>query len=534
MIEFLANNVAATLFLILALGMLVGHLSIRGISLGSSGVLFVAMLFGHFGLSIPGAIGTLGVVLFVYSVGLQAGPRFFASFRKRGLSFAMLALATLIAGFITTVIVQAIFGIEAPLAAGLYTGALTTTPGLAAALETVDDPNVSVGYGLAYPFGVVGVVLFVQVLPKILKIDLKKEAREVEGASSGPKVDRVWLEVKNPQVAGRSLGDILHTQQASAAISRVNRGERIMPGKSDTVLEMGDKLAVVGTSEQLEQMEMLLGPKTEEFDEPPSEVTTRTLVVTEPAVIGRSLGEMHVRERHGVVVSRMWRDDIEFVPNSNTRMEFGDTLRIVGEIPDCDRFVQVAGDQEKKLHETNFLPLTIGLLIGVLLGSLAIPMPGGLELKLGMAGGPLLAALLLGHFGRIGRMQFRVPIAARIFIRELGLIFFLASAGMSAGANFLEVARSQGVALFTAGLIITIVPLALAYLIARRLMRLDVASTLGAICGGMTSTPGLGVATSAADSDVPALAYATVYPVALIFVTILSQMLGLLLMRLAG
>ena len=534
LIGFLQGNVIVSLFLIIALGTLIGNFSIRGVSLGASGVLFVALVFGHFGIQIPGAITTLGVTLFVYAVGLQAGPRFFKAFKSRGIAFAMLAIVTLLSGFAATIAMEMIFHFGAALSTGLYTGSLTTTPGLAAALEALKDPNVSVGYGVAYPFGVVGVVLFVQLVPRFLKIDLKKEAKEIERKSKGPGVGVVWLEMKNPQLDNKTIDEVSSAHLTTTAISRITKLGHTIPARSDAVLQLGDRVRAIGTQENLKKLEMLIGPRIENVDEPPSNIVSHTLVVSEDAVAGKRLDDLHVRERFGIVLTRLWRDDIEIVPTGSSTLEFGDTIRIVGDAADCERFIPLVGHQERRLQETRFLPLSLGLAVGVAIGLLPLPFPGELKVSLGMAGGPLFAALIVGHFGRIGPLSFRMPLAAKIFIREMGLIFFLAGAGTKAGANFVEVLMSQGFQLFVAGIVIAAVPLAASYCFARWVLKLDILSTLGAICGGMTSTPGLGVASNAADSDVPAVAYATVYPVALILVTILAQILGLVLKAMAG
>ncbi|MCB2155277.1 YidE/YbjL duplication [bacterium] len=533
-IEFLQGNTTLSLFLIILLGTLIGNLSIRGVSLGASGVLFVALVFGHFGIAIPGAITTLGVALFVYAVGLQAGPRFFKAFRSRGIAFAMLAIVTLAAGFAATVAMEMIFHFGAALSTGLYTGSLTTTPGLAAALEALKDPNVSVGYGVAYPFGVVGVVLFVQLMPRFLRIDLKKEAKEVERKMKGPGVKVVWLEMKNPQLHGKTVDELSSAHLTTTAISRITKLGHTIPARNEAELQLGDRVRAIGTDDNLHKLEMLIGPQIENVEEPPSNIVSHTLIVSEDAVAGKRLDELHIRERYGIVVTRLWRDEIEMVPTGSSTLEFGDTIRIVGDSADCQRFMPLVGHQERRLQETRFLPLSLGLAVGVAIGLIPLPFPGELRVALGMAGGPLFAALIVGHFGRIGPLSFRMPLAAKIFIREMGLIFFLAGAGTKAGANFVEVLKAQGVQLFIAGVVIAAVPLAASYIFARWVLKLDILSTLGAICGGMTSTPGLGVASNAADSDVPAVAYATVYPVALILVTILSQILGLALKALGG
>ncbi|MEQ8821870.1 MAG: TrkA C-terminal domain-containing protein [Sumerlaeia bacterium] len=520
---------AIALFLIVAVGLLFGRLSIKGISFGASGVLFAALLAGHLGVRLPSIISTLGVVLFVYAVGIQAGPRFFNAFKKRGLSFALLALATLFSAAVAAVACELLFDISPALTVGAYTGALTTTPGLAAAREALNDPSVAVGYGIAYPFGILGVVLFVQAVPKILKKDLAAEAKTVEAAQRSPSLVIAHFELRNPQLSGKTAADFDEINRSDVNLTRLFRGDHALPVHSDTVFALGDKLRVVGKQEEIGRMEFLIGPPVEIAVESSSEVETRTVVVSQDAVAGKTLRELAIRQTYGVTITRLFRDDMEFAPRASTTLELGDTIRIAGAPLDCDRFVPIVGANEERLNETPFVTLAMGLLAGVLVGLIPLHLPGDITVKLGAAGGPLLVALLIGKVGRIGPLSFRVPAAAQFLLREAGLLLFLATTGTSAGADFVQVLLSQGPLLLLAAAIMAFVPLMTAYLIARRLLKLDLATTMGLICGAMTSTPGLGMASSTARSQVPAVAYATVYPVALITVTIFAQGLALLL-----
>ncbi|MBE7557860.1 hypothetical protein HS125_02465 [bacterium] len=528
LIDFLSNHAIFTLFVILSLGVLVGELGIRGVSLGTSGVFFVALLFGHYGVTVSPEIETLGVVLFVYSIGLSAGPRFFKTFQKRALMFAWLAVATITAGFAAAAVVEAAFHFGPALSTGVFTGALTSTPGLAAAQESLSDPHVAVGYGIAYPFGVVGVVLFVQVLPRLLRVNLRHEEQRGPAHLRLPSLANAWFEIRNPQVAGKTVDQFTSMHLLDFTLSRISRGASVTPARSDEMLHVGDHVRVVGTPENLDKLELLLGPRVPDMQEPPSNVASRTLVVTEKSVAGKRLDELQIRERFGVVVTRLWRDDIELVPKADSTLEIGDTIRIVGDAADCDRLAPLLGQSDQKQHETAFLPILLGLMLGAFLGLVPFQL-GGVNVKLGMAGGPLLVGLLLGHFGRIGKMRARMPLAAKYFIREMGLILFLAGSGTAAGSQFVAVFREYGPPLLLAGATVTILPMLVAVVLARRCFRLDMLSTLGAVCGGMTCTPGLGALRNLTDSETPAITYATVYPVALIFVTVAAQLLTMLL-----
>ena len=526
---FFQQNSIAALLTILAVGTWIGNWELKGISLGSSAVLFVALVFGNYGVKIPSEIATLGVVLFVYSVGLQAGPKFFKAFRSRGITFAMLALATIAAGALASIVMHWTFDLSPALSVGIFTGSMTTTPGLAAAMESLKDPNVSVGYGVAYPFGVVGVVLFVQVLPRLIGLDLAAISRTAQKSQAGPALHAKWFKITNEQLVGRTIAQVWPDEEEHASIARLARGETILTGVGTQVLQVGDYLKAVGTAKQLEKAALLIGPEVPGFTEPTSTVLSYTVVVTKEKFVGQALAELNLQENYGIVVTRIFRTDQEFTPLASTTLEFGDHIRIVGAKDDCERFIAELGDAERKLQETPFLPLMLGLALGVLLGIVSVPLPGGGNFSLGLAGGPLIVALLAGHWGRLGSLVFHVPTSAKIFIRELGLILFLAGAGVKAGEGFVKILGEQGVSLFIVGVVVTIFPMMVSFLLGHYVFKYDAPTNLGALCGGMTSTPGLGVVTQAADSEYPAVGYATVYPVALIFVTLAAKLLALVL-----
>ncbi|MCI0491385.1 MAG: hypothetical protein L0Z07_00440 [Planctomycetes bacterium] len=515
-----------TLAIVIALGQLLGNFEFYGIMLGTSGILFVAMALGHLGIHLPEVLGDVGVALFVYAVGLQAGPHFLRTIRRHGWSFLLLALVTLAAAWGADYVFSKLYGLEAALATGIYAGALTSTPALAASLQAVNDPNISVGFGVAYPFGVIGVILFVQLVPRLLRIDLREEAIAAKADNGLPAVEVAWIAITNPQANGKTIRDIETMRLSDAVISRVYDQFVAMPAQANTHLYEGQHVRVVGTEAELRKMEMLLGPRAEGFQEPRSVITSGTLVVTEDAICGKTLAQLRFRERYGVTITRIWRDDFEFVPSGNTALEFGDEIRIVGDSADCQRVTEAVGLRPERLNETRFLPLGAGLLAGLAVGSMPIHLPGGLTVQLGMAGGPLLAGLIAGHFGRIGSVSFRMPVAARMFMNELGLVLFLGNAGMIAGKNFLSVVRDNGPGLLLAAVLVTAVPLFVAYLLARYGFRWDALTSLGSICGAMTCTPGLGAVTKLADSSAPAAAYVAVYPVALLTVSLLAPLLG--------
>ncbi len=489
-------------------------------------MLFAAMVLGHWGMELPAVFADLGVVLFTYTVGLQAGPHFLRSVRRHGVSYFLLALFTLGIAWLAAFGSARLLGVESSLATGIYAGALTSTPGLAAALQTFDDPTISVGYGVAYPLGVIGVVLFVQVVPRLLKIDWQAEIQRSNTGNGQPDIERAWLRITNPQVEGKTIGEVEATSMSEAVISRVIDRYVVVPPQSTTHLYREQHVHVVGTKEEINKLELLLGPRQADFKEPRSAISSATLIVTEEKLCGRSLERLHFRERYGLTISRIWRDDFEFVPQAHTTLEFGDEVRLVGDVEDLARIEPIVGHQAQRLNDTQFLPFAIGLLVGVVIGNFPIRLTSTTSFQLGLAGGPLAAGLVAGHFGRISRMNFRMPVAARRFVNELGLILFLGGAGCEAGASFWSVLQTQGPSLLLVSAIVTVVPLAAAFGLARLVFQWDALNCLGAVCGAMTSTPGLGAVTRVADSSAPSTAYVAVYPVALLAITLLAPLLG--------
>jgi putative transport protein len=517
------------LAILIVLGKLLGNLQVGGFALGTSGVLFIGMVLGHLGVQLPDVLGQLGVALFVYSVGLQAGPHFWNTLRQRGVSFLVLASSTLLLAWVTSFFTARWLGLESALASGVFSGALTSTPGLAASLQVLESPNVSVGFGIAYPLGVIGVILFVQLVPRLRQFDWEQEIERAKASVQQPAIQYAWIRITNPQMEDKTIQEVEAMHMTGAIISRVYDKYVAMPPHDETHLALRQHVRVVGTETDLQRMELLLGPRVTNFSEPRSTITSATLVVTENSICGQTLQAMQFRERYGVTITRIWRDDFEFVPDPQATLEFGDEIRIVGDTADCQRLTHIIGLQAQRLNETRFLPLGIGLLAGILVGRVPIPLPSGNELLLGLAGGPLVAGLVAGHFGRLGPLTFRMPVAARMFINELGLVLFLSSAGIRAGEHFWQVLQSQGPALLAMALAVTLIPLSGSFLLARYFFHWDALTSLGAMCGAMTSTPGLGAVTKLTNHSAPSTAYVAVYPLALLLISLMAPLLGVLL-----
>jgi len=510
-----------------AVGVLLGRLSIRGLSFGTSAVLFVALVAGHFGLHVPDNLGTLGLLVFVYCVGISAGPTFFRGLARDGRTLAFLGALLVGAGGAATWAAARLLDLPAGLAGGLFAGAMTSTPALGAVNEAMlDDPDVAVGFGVAYPFGIIVVVLYVQFLPKLLRSD----ALDAQASGSDtPSIVHTVVEILNPAIIGKRPSSIGAIAETSCQVPRVFRDGRFQPIPANFAFELGQHVLVVGTRNRVETVVETLGREVEGNDVPlDADQQRRTIVVTSRDIVRHSLKDLRLLSRYGVTIVRIRRSDLEFVPTASTVIELGDILTAVGEPADLDRFVRVSGHRPKTIDETDILSLCAGLLLGVLVGSVQLVL-GGATVTLGLAGGPLFVGLVMGHFRRIGPLVGTYPNAARMFMTEAGLALFLCDAGIRAGSSFVPVVREQGLVLCLASILIAVVPLVAGSLAAIFWFRMPLLQMLGATCGGMTSTPGLAAITNKTDSNVPIVSYVAAYPVALALITFLAPLLARML-----
>lgn len=515
------------LFAITGLGLAFGRITIKGISLGSSGVLFVALVAGHFGADIYPGVGTIGLVLFVYAVGIGAGGRFFSALAREGSTLALLSLVVTVIGAMIAWACSLWLEIPAGLAAGLFAGAMTSTPALAAAAESLREAGdmVSIGYGIAYPFGVIGVVLFVQLLPRMLRIDLDAEAREAVPAREVEKILPLTVEVTNPEIVGLRIAEFEELGALGVQVTRVRQGERGVPLRYDDRFEIGQELLLVGQERALRLAVRGIGRETDGHLVRDVERERRQLIVLVKSFANRPLRELNLLRDYGVTVSRITRLGFTFVPTGDTDLERNDVITAVGDPAGLERLAKALRHRSQAFDETDLLSLAVGLALGVLVGQLSLSLPGVGALSLGLAGGPLLIGLLLGHVGRIGGIVGHIPRPTRMLLQELGLIFFLTDAGLRGGGAFVETLHSYGLQLFAVGAVVTLLPMCLAYVIARKLLRANVLQALGGVCGGMTSTPALGAITAKTDSQAPVVSYAAAYPIALILMTLFAKLL---------
>lgn len=531
MFEQALQHPVSVFFLIVALGSGLGKIRISNISLGTSGVLFTGLLFGHLGFELPEAFQSLGIILFVYAVGLQAGPRFFNLFRRAGLTFAKIGIIVVLSGAAAAWGLTTLLGLDPSLGVGLFAGALTSTPGLAAAMDAAGDPAVGVGYGLAYPFGVIGVVLFIQLIPRVLGIDLKSE--EIKASEEETRLTRITrrqFRVTNPACVGKTLADLNIRGICKVTITRVKKDDQVMSAAGDRRLEMDDVIMAVGTREELDKLNLVVGEEVSEESMMDSGlVIARDVMVSNREITGKTLRELRLNSRHRIVVSRIFRENLTFTPDADFLVEVGDSMRVIGDREDVEKFVAFAGQEEKRVHETNIAVLAFGISLGVLLANYEFVLPGGIVFRLGLAGGPLFVSLVLAHFGRIGKLNIRTPRGARHFMQQLGLVMFLAGAGISAGGSMAGVVQESGLQILAAAAVVTVVSCLAGLISARWVFRQNFLTVLGSITGAMTSTPALGAISDLTGRSEPFLAYSAVYPVALILMTICCQVLVYLL-----
>ncbi len=519
------------LFVIVTIGFMVGKIKVKGVSLDVSAVIFIALLFGHFGVQIPSALSDFGMVLFIFTIGIQAGPGFAASFKSKGKTLVFLSLIIIASATIVAVVLQHIFNFSASETTGLLTGALTSTPGLATARELTGD-STAVAYGVAYPFGVIGVILFVKLLPKVLRIDLKKIEQENERAKAiqFPKIGRAVYRITNKAVFEKSLVDLSIRSTTGAVVSGIKHGEQFMAVSPHTILQENDLIRAVGTEDALEKIRIMLGEKTDEdVKEKESQDFERSIgLVTNKSLVGRTLSSLNVQMIFGCTITRIHRSGIELTPSPDLTLKFGDKLTIVGTKDNMSQMLSLIGNDKKQLSDTDFFPIALGIVLGVLFGKLSLNFGSGFSFSFGLTGGILIVALFLSSRGRTGNIMWTMSEGSNNLLRQLGLILFLAGVGTSAGRTVVESFLSDGVSMFVSGALITIIPMVCALLASKYIFKVGILDLLGVITGGMTSTPGLAAADSMTTSSAPSIAYATVYPVAMVFLILCVQLIALL------
>ncbi len=523
------SNSYFILFSVIALGLALGRVSLKGVSLGASGVIFVAMLLGHFGATIPADFQKVGLLLFIFTIGIQAGPSFFQSFVEKGKKLIVLAAALVLIASLSTAILSFAFGVDMNIAVGLLSGALTSTPGLAAAIESTGSPLASLGYGIAYPFGVIGVILFGKLAPTIFKLDFKKAEKEyeAEGKESFPDIRNANFEVTNPNIFGKSLAKLRLRNLTQATISRVKKNNEVQLATRDMVLEKGDVIKAVGTEDALEKVKLFVGEESEEKLDLKNQIKVEWVLVSNKAVVNKTIRQLNLQDNYAATITRINRSGVQISPKGSTSIRYGDRL-LIATSGYKENVIRLFGNDNKKLSETDFLPIALGILIGIGVGLVPIPLPGGIEFKLGLTGGVLFSALLLSWKGKTGPITWSLSGAGNQLLRQLGLLLFLAPIGTSAGAQLMQTIQEQGMGLFAIAAAITLVPMFVTAIVGLYVLKVNPLTLLGLIMGSMTSTPGLSALDNTTESEAPQIAYATVYPVAMVLLIICTQILSLI------
>ncbi|MEG0796556.1 MAG: TrkA C-terminal domain-containing protein [Odoribacter sp.] len=527
MFESLLQSSYFALFLIVALGFILGKINFRGISLDVSAVIFIALLFGHFGVVIPKELGNFGLVLFIFTIGIQSGPGFFGSFKSKGKVLILLTLLIVGSACLTGLVLKYALNIGTADMVGLIAGALTSTPGLAAAIDTTQSPAASIAYGIAYPFGVIGVILFVKLLPKMLGIDLKAEEKrlEIEQKEEHPVLQTGTFRITNGMIAGKTLKQLQVRTMTGAVVSRIRHGKETSLPTPMSVLQEGDFVKAVGSKGALEQLELLLGERVAEDLPLGQTFELRLLLITNKEVIGKSLANLNFQGNFNCTVTRVRRSGIDLSPSPELVLKFGDKLTVVGHPDSIKELATLLGNDEKRLSDTDFFPIAMGIVLGVLFGQVQISFSDSFNFSPGLTGGILIVALVLSALGKTGPIIWSMSGSANQLLRQLGLLLFLAEVGTSAGANLMATFQESGWMLFGVGFAITLVPMIVAAVMGHFVFKIGIFDLMGVITGGMTSTPGLAAADSMTDSDTPSVAYATVYPIAMVFLIIFIQVM---------
>jgi putative transport protein len=549
--DYLAPGMVAhavlALSVVATLGLVLGSVGFRGIRLGSAGVLFAGLLLGQAGLHIDQNIlefvRDFGLILFVYTVGLQVGPSFFSSLKRRGLQFNIIASTIVLLGALIVVAFRFLFHFSLPTAAGLFSGATTNTPSLAAGQAALQNlkglaPGSSdllgMAYAAAYPFGVVGIILTMLLIQRVFGLDLEERTENLDSAAKidSQIPDYLDLEVTNPNCEGIALRNLPFMAKSGIVFSRLLRNGKVTVPEDDSVIHIGDSLRLVGLKAKLSEFETVIGKKSRvNLKEVPNELTTEHLHVTKREVLGKTLGELNFEHYYGSVGTRINRAGVEFAANDSVHLQFGDTLTIVGPKEGVTKVAELVGNKADALNQPHVLTVFVGIMLGVLLGSLPIVLPGmPAPVRLGLAGGPLLVALCLSQLGRLGPLIWYLTPGANLALREIGIVLFLACVGLKSGGRFLEMLFSErGLSWLGAGALLTLVPLVLVGFLSRAFLKIDYPTLCGVLAGSMTDPPALAFAGSITKSDRPLVAYAAVYPLVMILRVFLVQILVLTL-----
>lgn len=539
------------LALTIMLGILLGRVKIAGISLGATFILFVGILFGELGMKVDRSLlhffQEFGLILFVFSIGLQVGPSFFSNFKKGGRTLNLLATLNVVLAVVVTTVIYFLSGVPLQTMVGIMSGAITNTPGLGAAQQAysditgIEDPSIGMGYAVAYPLGVVGIILSIILIRWIGRVNIKEEEAKLEEERAGEELSAIpiSLQVTNPALFGhtvKSLTELLHGR--TFVVSRIWKKEtdEIHIATIDTVLSEGDRIFVITEQPHIDALIVTVGRKLhidrKRWILEGSKYVSRKLVVTNREINGRTLKNLNLRALYGVNVTRIYRAGVEIVASPNFALQYGDRLNVVGSDAAIDSMEELIGNSIKRLDEPNLVTIFLGIALGILVGSIPIMFPGIPQpVKLGLAGGPLVVAILIARFGYKLKLVAYTTTSANLILREMGISIFLACVGLNAGNGFVDTLVNNGGFVWVGyGLLITLIPLLVVGLLGRFVFKLNYLQLSGMMAGATTDPPALAYANSLSDSDAAAVGYATVYPLTMFLRVLAAQLVIIFLL----
>ncbi len=526
--------------LVITIGILLGKIRICGISLGVTWILFVGIAMSHFGMSIDNEIRhfaqEFGLILFVFSIGLQVGPSFFSSFKHGGMQLVGCAVAIVLLGVATAGVLQLVTGVPVPTMVGILSGAVTNTPGLGAAQQAYadttgyNDPSIALGYAVAYPLGVVGIILTLIVLRFALRVRFEEEDKALAALSQEQKLaDKFSIEFTNELLEGRTVEYVRDLINRQFVISRVMHADGTLTmADGETKLHLGDRLRTICQTEDTEAVTAFLGHAVEMSDEewghnvPNATLISRRILITRPEINGKKFSDLRLRTKYGITLTRVNRAGVDLLPYQGLELQVGDRVMVVGPEKSVNKVADVLGNSLKKLDHPNLVTIFVGIALGVLLGSiplLNVPQP----VKLGLAGGPLILAILIGRFGPHFHLVTYTTMSANLMLREVGIALFLACVGLGAGEGFVDAVAGGGYRWIGYGAVITVLPLLLVGVFARLVLKMNYYTLMGMVAGSMTDPPALAYANGVAGNDMPAVGYSTVYPVVMFLRVLTAQ-----------
>ena len=527
--------------LVISLGVLLGKIKFFGVSLGVTFVLFTGILMGHFGFTgeihILHFLREFGLILFVFCIGLQVGPSFFSSFKKGGMTLNLLAVGIVLLNIVVTLAIYFLANgrVELPMMIGILYGAVTNTPGLGAAQEALNQLNytgepIALGYACAYPLGVVGIIGSIIAIRYIFRISFAKEEEQIktQDADTKHKPHNMHLEVRNESINGKTLMQVKDFLGRPFVCSRMRHEGHVSIPNHETVFHTGDQLFIVCSEEDAEAITAFIGKEIQvDWEKQDMPMVSRRILVTKSEVNGKKLGSMHFRSMYGVNVTRVNRSGMDLFADPNLILQVGDRVMVVGQQDAVERVAGVLGNQLTRLDTPNIVTIFVGIFLGIVLGSLPIAFPGmPTPVKLGLAGGPLVVAILIGRFGHKLKLVTYTTMSANLMLREIGIVLFLASVGIEAGEHFVQtVVHGDGLLYVGYGFLITVIPLLIIGIVARLYYKVNYFTLMGLIAGSTTDPPALAYANQVSGNDAPSVGYSTVYPLSMFLRIIAGQMI---------